>query len=264
MTLDIPAAIEDGLSRLLTRVAAILLVAYLVVGVTSTITGQTLGLALLEWLRETVLANGAAGMPPEATPAGGLAAQSPLAFEMPLEVAAGLFLAQVVFAQAVGVVAVRTFASDARSRFPSDLDRRFGWVLVNALVAGFVVNVLTVVGTVFLIVPGIYVAVALYFVRFEVIVEDKGVVDALRDGWDLTSGERLPVFFLLVAIVAIGLLSAVPGLVLGSVGVPPLAVTAVSLVVGAVTGLAAVAIGARAYVQLKEPTPHGEDSLYKY
>ena len=43
MSLDVPAAIEDGLSRLPTRVAAVLFVAYLVVGVTSTITGQTLG-----------------------------------------------------------------------------------------------------------------------------------------------------------------------------------------------------------------------------
>ncbi|MFC7173645.1 hypothetical protein ACFQL0_10400 [Haloplanus litoreus] len=51
MSLDISAAIEDGLFRLPTRVAAILFVAYVVVGALSTITAQTLGVAVQEWLQ---------------------------------------------------------------------------------------------------------------------------------------------------------------------------------------------------------------------
>jgi hypothetical protein len=264
MSLDIPAAIEDGLTRLFTRVAAILLVAYLVVGATSTVVGQTLGLAVLEWVQEAVLAGSSASVSPDSMAAGGLGGQSPLALDVSLGVAVGLFLVQIVLAQALGIVTIRTFVSEARTSFPTDLDRRFGWVLANALVVGFVVNVLIFVGAIFLIVPGIYLAVALYFVQYEVIVEDKGVVDALRDGWHLTAGERLGVFVLLVVVFAIGLLSAVPGYVLGLAGVPPLAITAVSVVVGAVTGLAGLSIGARAYAQLTGRAPAGEASPFDY
>lgn len=269
MTLDIPAAIEDGLSRLPTRVAAILFVAYLVVGVLSTVTAQTLGAAFTDWLGSAVPAGqpGAGGMSAGGMGPGPAAgAGSPLALDVGLVVALVLFLAQVVLAQAVGVVTIRTFVSGARQRFPDGVDRRFGRVLVNALVAGIVVDIATFVGLIFLVIPGIYVAVALYFVQFEVIAEDKGVVDALRDGWALTAGERLSVFLLLVVLFVIGLLSAVPGYLLGLAGVPQLAVVTISVAIGAVTGLVTVAIASRAYVQLKEEgwTPPGSASPFAY
>jgi hypothetical protein len=265
MSLDIPAAIEDGLARLPTRVAAILFVAYLVVGALSTVAAQTLGLAVQETLRRTF--QGSNAVPPsESVAAGPMADASPLALDVGIVAAVALFLTQIVLAQAVGVVTVRTFVRRARHSFPDDVGRRFGWVLVNALVAGFVVNVSIFVGAIFLIVPGIYVAVALYFVQFEVIVEDKSVVDALRDGWALTGGQRLPLFFLLVVLFAIGLAGAAPGYVLGLVGAPQLAVVATSVAVGSVTGLLTTAIGARAYVQLKPDgwAPAGDASPFKY
>ncbi|GAB6862038.1 hypothetical protein ACFR97_03535 [Haloplanus litoreus] len=266
MSLDISAAIEDGLFRLPTRVAAILFVAYVVVGALSTITAQTLGVAVQEWLQGVFSAASNAPPPSGAMPPGPTGTGSPLALDVSLAAAAVLFLAQIVLAQALGVVTIRTFVSEARRSFPDDVGRRFGWVLVNALVAGFVVNVAIFVGAIFLIVPGIYVAVALYFVQFEVIAEDKSVVDALRDGWALTAGERLSLFFLLVVVFAIGLAGGVPSYLLGFVGAPPLVTGAVSVVLGAATGLLATAIGARAYVQLKPDgwAPTGEASPFTY
>jgi hypothetical protein len=265
MPLDISAAIEDGLFRLPTRVAAVLLAAYVVVGALSTVTAQTLGLAIQEWLRSALSASNA---PPPAGPMapGPMGGASPLALDVGFAVAGVLFLAQIVLAQALGVVTIRTFVSEARRSFPDDLWRRFGWVLVNALVAGFVVNVAVFVGAIFLIVPGIYLAVALYFVQFEVIVEDESVVDALRDGWALTAGERLPLFFLLVVVFAIGLAGGVPSYLLELAGAPPLVTVGVSVVLGAVTGLLGTAIAARAYVQLKPDgwAPAGEASPFKY
>ncbi|MFB6102612.1 MAG: hypothetical protein ABEJ73_08615 [Haloplanus sp.] len=248
MSLDIPAALEDGFSRALTRVAAILVVVYLVVGAISTVTTQTLAVAVTDALQLADSTTGA-GMPPGA--GSGAGGASPLALDVGLPVAVALFLAQIVVAQAVGVVTIRTFVSDARRTFPQGVTRRFGWVVVNALVAGFIVNVLIGLGTVLLVLPGIYLAVALYFVQFEVIVEDKNAIDALRDGWELTKGERLGVFLLLLVVFAIGLVSALPGIILQFVGVSPPAITAVTVVVGAVTGVVSSAIGARAYVQLK-------------
>ena len=244
MSLDIPAALENGLSRIPTRVAAILFVAYLAVGAISTVAAQTLSLAVVDALQTAVPADATA----PTTPGMGGGA---LALDVGLPVAAALFLAQVVLAQVVGVVGIRTFVSDARTSFPTGLTSHLPWVVVNALVAGFVVNVLIGLGTILLVIPGIYLAVALYFVQFEVIVEEKNAIDALRTGWELTKGERLGVFLLLVVIFAIGLASAVPSVALGFVGAPALLTVAVSIVAGAVAGLLSVAIGARAYVQLK-------------
>ena len=247
MSLDIPAALEDGLSRIPTRVAAVLFVAYLAIGAISTVTAQTLSRAVMEAIRGS-LPPDAATPPTTAAAAGDGGA---LALDVGLPIAAALFLAQVVLAQVVGVVGIRTFVSDARTSFPTGLTSHLPWVVVNALVAGFVVNVLIGLGTILLVIPGIYLAVALYFVQFEVIVEEKNAIDALRTGWELTKGERLGVFLLLVVIFAIGLASAVPSVALGFVGAPALLTVAVSIVAGAVAGLLSVAIGARAYVQLK-------------
>lgn len=244
MSLDIPAALEDGLSRIPTRVAAILFAAYLAVGVISTVTAQTLSLAVVDALQTTIPADATA---PTAPGMGGGA----FALDVSLPVAVVLFLAQIVLAQLVGIVGIRTFVSDARSAFPTGLTSHLPWVIVNALVAGFVVNVLIGLGTILLVIPGIYLAVALYFVQFEVIVEERNAIDALRTGWELTKGNRLGVFLLLLVIFAIGIASAVPSIALGFVGAPAVLTVAVSILVGAVAGLFSVAIGARAYVQLK-------------
>jgi len=245
MPLDIPAALEDGLARLPTRVAAILFAAYLAIGAISTVTGSTLSRAVVDALQTTIPADATAPTTP------GMGGGGALALDVSLPVAVVLFLAQVVLAQVVGVVGIRTFVSDARASFPTGLTSHLPWVVFNALVAGFVVNVLIGLGAILLVIPGIYLAVALYFVQFEVIVEEKNAIDALRTGWALTKGDRLAVFLLLLVIFAIGLASAVPSILLGFVGAPTLVVTAVSVGLGAVAGLIGVAVGARAYVQLK-------------
>jgi hypothetical protein len=244
MSLDIPAALEDGLARLPTRVAAMLFVAYLAIGAISTVAGSTLSRAVVDALQTTIPADATA----PTTPGMGGGA---LALDVSLPVAVVLFLAQVVLAQVVGVVGIRTFVSDARASFPTGLTSHLPWVVLNALVAGFVVNVLIGLGAILLVIPGIYLAVALYFVQFEVVVEERNAIDALRTGWALTKGDRLAVFLLLLVIFAIGLASAVPSILLGFVGAPTLVVTAVSVGLGAVAGLIGVAVGARAYVQLK-------------
>jgi|GEM_PF-823185 len=249
MSLDVPAAIQNGLARIPTRVAAILLAAYLAIGAVSTVTAQTLSSAVFDAVRTSLPSDAATA--PTTPGAGAGAGGEALALDVGLPVAVGLFLAQVVVAQLVGVVAIRTFVSEARSSFPTGLTSHLAWVVVNTLVASLVVNVLIGLGTILLVIPGIYVAVALYFVQFEVIVEERNAIEALRTGWGLTKGDRLRVFLLLIVIFAIGLASSVPGILLGFVGVSPLVVTAVSVLLGGVAGLVSVAIGARAYVQLK-------------
>ena len=253
MSLDIPAALEDGFMRLPTRVAGLLFVAYLIIGIVSTVAAQTLSVAVMETIQQSMAAGGNAP-PPSAVAGAGVGAgagANTLALDVGVPVAAVLFVVQVIVAQVVGVIAIRTFVSDARRSFPSGVTRHLPWVILNALVASFITTLLIGIGTILLVIPGIYLAVALYFVQFEVIVEEENAIDALRTGWALTKGARLSVFLLLLVIFAIGLASAVPSIALGFAGAPPLVATLVSLFVGAVASIVSVAIGARAYVQLK-------------
>jgi hypothetical protein len=249
MSLDVVAAIQDALARLPTRVGAVLAGLYLLVAALSTVAAQTLALAVARAMQRLA----PAATPPTVTaelgpPVGG---DGVLALDLGLPLATALFLVQVVLAQAVGVVAVRTFVADASRSFPRGLSHRLVWVVLNALVASFAVTVLIGLGLVLLVVPGVYLAVALYFVEFEVIVEERHAFDALRSGWALTRGDRLEVFVLFLLVFAVGLASGAPGVVLGRLGAPAAAVTAVSVALGAVAGVFSIAVGARAYVQLK-------------
>lgn len=65
---------------------------------------------------------------------------------------------------------------DASSSFPPGLTNNLAWVVVNAIVAGFVVDLLIGIGAILLVIPGIYLAVALYFVQFEVVVEEQNAI----------------------------------------------------------------------------------------
>jgi len=242
MSLDVAAALENGFSRIPTRVAGLLFVAYLAIGIVSSVAAETLRVAAMDAQQPD------AALTPTTPGVGG---SGVLALDVGLPVAAVLFLVQLVVAQVVGVVAIRTFVSDARRTFPTGVSRHLPWVVLNAIIASVVVNVFIGLGTLLLVIPGIYLAVGLYFVQFEVIAAEENAIEALRTGWDLTKGERLAIFLLLLVILAIGIASAVPSLVLGFVGAPPLLTGLVGIVLGAVANVFTVAIGSRAYVQLK-------------
>lgn len=123
--------------------------------------------------------------------------------DVTIAVIVALSVAAFVLRLPVKVGAVRAFANEETDRLPADLfTRRLGRVVVR-LVAGTVLYLAAVVVGLFLLVfPGLYLAVALFFFNFEIVVADKGVLEAFRGSWELTEGNRVWLF-VLAAVVAV-------------------------------------------------------------
>lgn len=178
-----------------------------------------------------------------------------------VDVVTGLLSFVVAIATVVAaIVALRTFASDERETIPREFVRRnIGLATLNVIVGAIVFALLVAVGSILLIVPGLFVLVSLYYWSVFVAVEDQNFVRAFRSSWGLTGGSRLRLFGLGVAVVLLGLA------VNGVVGVP-------AFLVGGIVGAALVQIGsavvtvyalattARAYEQLRtlERPPEAE------
>lgn len=106
-------------------------------------------------------------------------------------------------------------------------------VFGKAFVVFALYSVMVIVGLIFLIVPGVYVAVALMPAMFLVLDDDLGAVDTLRKAWEMTTGHRRQLFIVLLAIVGLNLLGLV------------------ALLIGVVfTGALSLLIGAAVYDEL--------------
>ena len=115
------------------------------------------------------------------------------------------------------------------------------------LLAGFLVNLATAIGTFFLVLPGIVAAIFLTFTAQAVILEKQTPFEALRTSYELTKPQfwRALGFVLvsvLIVAVPVGILSAIVGLIT-SVGTPDLAFGEFNsslFVSGLLNGIAAV------------------------
>jgi len=160
----------------------------------------------------------------------------------------GLAFLLAIVAEAIRIVAVRVFVSSETESIPADLvTRNLLRAVLNGVVGGIVVGLLITAGLVFLIVPGIFIAIAFLFLRQEIAVEDKNFIDAMSGSWGLTSGNRLELFGLVVFLAVLGIaVSFVLGL-LGGGTVGVVLDTAVSAIVLTYS----VAVVSRAYDQLR-------------
>ncbi|MFB6204942.1 MAG: hypothetical protein ABEJ05_00215 [Haloglomus sp.] len=250
MTLDVGAALRRGFSRTFERNGLVLMGVFLVFKLVNTVVGQSLSAAT-----DTVLREMARGVP-ELSASQFTTGPTPLAVDMPLGVAVVLAIAVAILAEAIFVVAVRTMVSEETETVPREfVRRRLLGATLNGVVGGIVVGFLVVVGLVFLVVPGIFLALSFFFVRQEIAVADKNFVDAMSGSWALTKGDRLELFALAVVV-------AIAGILAGVVTVPVgLASPAASAVVGdaldAVFTVFGVAVAARAYDQLRSEAGPG-------
>lgn len=153
-----------------------------------------------------------------------------------------------IVAEAIRIVAVRTFVSAETESIPRELmTRRLGWAILNGVIGGIAVGILIVVGLFLLVLPGIFLAIAFLFLRQEIAVADKNFVEAMSGSWNLTAGNRIELFALVVFLVVI---SIVVSVVIGFLG-SSVAVDAVSIVTGTAVLVYSVAVISRAYDQLR-------------
>ena len=269
MSLDIGAAFGEGVDRTFARNGLLLAAAFAVAALLLAVFAQTLYVgameATLEWIQglspqelgidqqeyEQMVTDMEEGLSQAEE-------MSPLALGIPLgAAAAGLVLVAIV-SEALSIVAVRVFATDG-AESPSREAVTDGLLLatLNGFVGSIVVWGLIIVGLVFLVVPGLFFAVAFYFVRQEIALKDKNFVQAMADSWRFTKGHRIEVFALGAAVVIISLLGSLASGVVEFVSV--LAAQFVSALLGGLLGVFGAAVVTRAYVQLDaQPEPVDE------
>lgn len=234
MTLQIGQALGRGTRRSLSVSGIVLVVSLLFsqIGITGA--------------ANTVAAN---SLPPEAAAeAGGTG------FSFPVSTAVGVAIG--VVAMLVGIVvflaAARLLSRDLSElgSVPMELlTHRFGRASLTAIAVSIILGIVIPIGFLFLIIPGIFLAISFQFAIYAVAVEDRGPIDALRRSWELASGNRWRLF-------GLGLIVFVITAIGGSIGslvsfASPTAGAVVSLVVNAVLTIVAYGILADAFVQLR-------------
>ena len=93
------------------------------------------------------------------------------------------------------------------------------WVLVGLFIGYFILSsiimgIAVAIGIFLLIVPGIYLAIRLQFYSAYIVEEDCGIIESLQKSWDLTKGQGMPLFLLLLAMIG----TAIVGCILFFVG----------------------------------------------
>lgn len=259
MSLDIGTALRDGASRTTERNAVALMVAFVVLALATAVVMQSFYAWYFDWM--TTL---------ETTPPGFEQPTMPLALSLPVGVTLGLWLVLAVGAEAVRIVAVRTLVSDETDGIPAEfVTRNLPLAVLNGFFGGIVVGTLIAIGSLFLLIPGIFLAISFYFVRQRIAVEDENFVTAMVRSWELTEGDRIELAVLGLVLVAVGMVVALPtaGLQLVLDGSSPIPQVLQALVRGPVA-VFGVAVTARAYVQLadddtaepvEEPETGGDD-----
>ncbi|SIR65463.1 hypothetical protein SAMN05421858_3151 [Haladaptatus litoreus] len=102
----------------------------------------------------------------------------------------------------VSIAAIRVFVSEETERLPREyFTRNMVWAALNLFVGVIVFGIIVALGFVALIIPGIFLLVALAFWTVYVAVEDQNFITAFRSSWGLTRGYRLSLLVLGVAVI---------------------------------------------------------------
>jgi len=247
VSLEIGSALRYGFDRLFERNGLLLVGLFVVVGLVSTVASQTFLAAFVEevlatsdiqdpeLLVEALLGVSDPGNAPLVVPGG-------------YTTAAALTILGGVVAESFRLVADRTLVSD-RTDTLYEPTRNIALATVFSIVAGIIAGVAVIIGLVFLVIPGIYIALGLFFFRQEIAVFDKGPIDALADSWSLVKGDRVELLlFALALFVLTGVFSSIIGFLLSALG-ETIAVVG-GVFVGALLGVFAAGSSAGAYRQL--------------
>ncbi len=257
MSLDIGEALSEGFDRTFSRNGLVLIGVFVIFGFVNTVVQQSYNLVQYEQFDPAPFFSEFEGIPFEQAEIQEFMDQamqqaSTLAYldGLSLPVLFALTLVFAFVAEAIRIVAVRTFVSEETASIPGSLVRRnIAWATVNGVIGGLVVLILIVIGLILLVLPGLFLAVTLYFVRQEIAVEDKNFVDAMTDSWRLTKGSRFQVFALAAILVILGFGVSIVADIFLVMGATVASIA--SIVLLAVVGTFSIASVARAYEQLR-------------
>ncbi|MDY6762089.1 MAG: hypothetical protein SVY41_03495 [Candidatus Nanohaloarchaea archaeon] len=218
MALDIGSAVEEGVRRTLERNGLMLVAAFLLLNLASSFLGV-------------------------GSRAVGGGSVNPAALTL---IAVVVSLLSVV----VSIAALRVFVTDETESIPDDaFKRNIGSALLHTLVGGLLFGIAVGVGFLLLVVPGIYLLLALFFWTVFVAVEDENFYEAMQSAWELSKGHKWQLLGLLVVIALINIVLSLVGAA-ASIAGPQLVGLLVMQVLSAFGGVFALAAQARAYDQL--------------
>lgn len=244
MALQIGDAFQDGIDAFLSERGAVFAGAFIVLGLVNGIVWASLSQGLLEMFLGS--------MPPSAqTNQAAMGGNAALALDIPVAVAAVAAAVLFVASEALNIVAIRAFASDAPDPIPSNVGRRLGKTIGIAIAAGIVTGIAVVIGLVFLIIPGLLLALLFFFVRQEVALNDSGVIESVSNSISIVTDNLLATFVLALVL---GVLGFSIGLVVGvlPIPLPPMISTTVSTVISGIVGAFTIAVTTVAYLQATE------------
>ena len=87
--------------------------------------------------------------------------------------------------------------------------------IITYFIANIIMAIIVVIGCIFLIIPGIYLALRLQFFQAFIVEEDAGIIESLQRSWKMTKGNVMPLFWLMLSMIGIILL----GIILFVIGI---------------------------------------------
>lgn len=184
MTFTVTGAVQDGLDWLRSSVGIAALAGY-------TLLALVAGGAL-NGLSDRLLGQFAVTVVP-----------GPVSFSAPTPVLVVAGLLGLAGLLAGSVVLLRLAASGSHDSLPEGLFDGLGWAVGRLIVAGALAGVAVTIGTVFFLVPGLFLMTAFAFYGF-VIADGGDALDGLAVSWEMTSGHRLELFGLVLVTMLAG------------------------------------------------------------
>lgn len=86
--------------------------------------------------------------------------------------------------------------------------------LLKYIASSILFSIMVFIGAIFLIIPGIYLAIRFQFFAAFIVDEDCGIIESLRRSWEMTKGQTLPLLLLFLTMLLISII----GLLLLGVG----------------------------------------------
>lgn len=245
MSLQIAAALRGGVDRLLSRTGGVLIAAY---ALTYVVYQASFNGALVTVYEQAGLSEAATALQP--------------ALGGPLWLQGVVVLLCLLALSYLSIVAIRTFVANTPEAFPDHaFSRGIVVALVNLVVGGIVFSILYWVGLVLLVVPGLFVLVSFLFMPIFVAEEGQNFVAALKNSWELATGNRLEIFGLMVILMAVGgafgfVVGFGSAMVAATGGPQGLLSLLFAVVIGPIT-LFGLAVTTDAYTQLRDEDDEG-------
>ena len=245
MSLQIRSSLTGGIGRCLNRNGLLLALAYVFVGAAWQV---LLYSAVVTAIEQSAAPSGASALP---------------TVDLPLVVSAGGAVVALVLLQYLTIVTIRTFVGGHTRTIPAEFyTRNIPYVLVNSIIGSLALGLVIFVGSILFVVPGIIAYVAFIFTLLYIAAEDQSFIAAFRSSWNVTRGNWLRLFGLLVVVlVAITIVPGVLSALTSAVFAATLGTGIATLVSGTLTlpfSLLLLGILAEALTQLRTAQERSE------